>query len=771
MRFLLLTAVTTSLFAASPSGTPSFEKSVQPVLKQTCSMCHNEKLASGGLDITPFLDRASVLEKREGWEHIVAKVHTGEMPPKGVPRPPADRMLALEKFVQGEFDRVDRAAKPDPGRVTARRLNRAEYSNTVRDLLGIHFSANDEFPPDDSGYGFDNIGDVLTVSPVLLQKYLSAAEKIASRAVGADPLPKPGLFNKRARLLRKDVDTVEFTDRVEFDADYVVSSEISGHRGPQGKPVTLVISVDGKPLKTVSVPSALTEVTRLAGSTQRVTEEVRVFLTEGPHTFRSQFINDDFFKDIKDLRPANHTNPSKNIFTETMQITGPFPAKDVPGRNKILVCDPATGPACLEKILTPLVHSAYRRPPAKSDIAELLKIAETARAAGYTPGQSLQFAITTMLVSPNFLFRIERDPKPGAVGRISDVELASRLSYFFWSSMPDAELLRVAEANKLHQPLALDAQMKRMLADSKSAALAENFAGQWLEIRSLDASKPDPKKFPDWGPELKESMRTETRMFFENVMRENRPVSDFLDGKYTFINEQLAKHYGIPGVTGPEFRRVDLTGDQRSGVLTQGSVLTVSSYPSRTSVVLRGKFVLENFLGSAPPPPPPDIPSLDETATGATHSLRQQMEQHRSNAACASCHSRMDVLGFGLENYDAIGQWRAEDGKFHIDPSGTFPNGKSFATPGEMKAVLLANLPEFTHTLTQKMMIYSLGRGIQSYDRLAVEDIVRRTAESGYKFQTLIAGIVRSFPFQSRRGDTPVTQNTPIKTSQEIARK
>lgn len=707
---------------------------------------------------------------REGWEHILSKIHTGEMPPKGVPKLPAEQLEALEAYVQGEFDRVDRAAKPNAGRVTARRLNRVEYANTVRDLLGVHFSATDEFPPDDSGYGFDNIGDVLTVSPVLMQKYLAAAEKIASHAVGADPLPKPGLFNKKNLILRKDLETVDLTDQVEYDADYIVRALITGHRGLNGKPVTMVISVDGKTLKTAEVSTMLTQVTKQAASTQRTTEEVRVHLTEGPHTFRAQFVNDDFYKDEKDLRPASHLNANKDIFTDSIEIAGPFASADAHvARNKILVCDVAAGVACWERILTPLVHRAYRRPVVKSDVADLLKIAQTARSAGYNPAESLQFAITAMLVSPQFLFRMEHDPRPGAVDRISDVELANRLSYFLWSSMPDDDLSRLAETNRLHQPAILDAQMKRMLADPKSASLAENFAGQWLEIRSLDAVKPDPKKFPDWSPELRDAMRTETRMFFESVMRDNRPVSDFLDGNYTYLNELLAKHYGITGITGPEFRRVELTTNQRSGVLTQGSVLTVSSYSARTSVVLRGKFILENFLGAAPPPPPPDIPALDETAVGTSRSLRQQMEKHRSNAACAACHARMDVLGFGLENYDAVGQWREQDGKFPIDPAGTFPNGKAFTTPAEMKAVLHANLPDFTHTIVEKMMIYALGRGIQNYDRLAVQDIVTKTSADGYRFQTLISGIIHSFPFQARSGESVVTSVTPPVTPKVIA--
>ena len=387
---------------------------------------------------------------------------------------------------------------------------------------------------------------------------------------------------------------------------------------------------------------------------------------------------------------------------------------------------------------------------------ELLKVYEKANGAGASPAQSLQFAITAMLVSPQFLFRIEHDPKPGAIEKVSDIELASRLSYFLWSSMPDEELLRLGEAGKLHEPAVLDAQIARMIADPKSISFAENFAGQWLEIRSLDAIKPDAKKFPEWNAALRDAMRTETSMFFQAVLRDNRPISDFIDGKYTFLNEMLAKHYGIEGVTGPEFRRVELTPEvskgQRGGVLTQASVLTVSSYPVRTSVVLRGKYILENILGAPPPPPPPDVPRLNEDSVGVAASLRQQMERHRSDAVCASCHSRMDVLGFGLENYDAIGRWRTMDGKFPVDASGAFPNGKTFTTPAEMKALLDGNMPEFARCLAEKLLTYSLGRGIETFDRRTVQDIVRQTVEHEYKFQAMIRAIVHSPAFLERKG-------------------
>jgi hypothetical protein len=411
----------------------------------------------------------------------------------------------------------------------------------------------------------------------------------------------------------------------------------------------------------------------------------------------------------------------------------------------------------VDRILSTLARRAYRRPAGKSEVAELLRVFDQAKTSGYTPAQSLQFAITAALVSPNFLFRIERDPEPGAVVRVSDIELASRLSYFLWSSMPDDELLALGESNRLHLPAVLDAQVQRMLADPKSVAFAENFAGQWLETRTLDAIRPDPKKFLEWTPELKEAMRAETRMFFESVMRQNRPISDFLDGNYTFLNEVLAEHYGIAGVTGPEFRRVELTTDQRSGVLTQAGVLTVSSYPSRTSVVLRGKFILENILGAPPPPPPPDVPRLNEEAVGVSQSQRQQMEAHRFDPVCASCHSKMDALGFAFENYDAIGRWRSQDGDIPVDSSGGLPDGRTFHGAAELKDLLKQNMPEFARCLASKLLTYSLGRALNPNkdedDRAAVRAVAAEAAQNGYKFQAMITAIVHSPSFQQRKGE------------------
>ncbi len=422
----------------------------------------------------------------------------------------------------------------------------------------------------------------------------------------------------------------------------------------------------------------------------------------------------------------------------------------------MLVCDPATGQRCVDRIIATMARRAYRRPVTGAEVASLKKFVVMATDEGQSVEQGIALAIQAMLVSPHFLFHIERDLYPNdptRAHRITDVELASRLSYFLWNSMPDEELLSLAERRRLSTPAVFDAQVTRMLADAKASAMAENFAGQWLEVRNLDSIKPDPQKFPAWGPELREAMKTETRLFFDAILRENRPITEFIDARYTFLNELLANHYGIDGVTGPDFRRVELTTPERGGVLSHGSVLAVSSYPTRTSVVIRGKYILQNILGTPPPPPPADVPALDEEAVGTTASLRKQMEKHRTNSVCASCHSRMDPLGFALENYDAIGKWRTADGGFPIDSTGVLPGGKRFTGPAEMRQILTERVPDFSKTLTEKLLIYALGRGLERYDRPTVNAITKRAAETGYGFQTLVREVVRSLPFRSRRGE------------------
>ena len=729
----------------------SFDRDVRPVLDEVCSRCHNEKKANAGLNVATFMDPASLSSKRDGWELIVDKLKKGDMPPADEEPLSAHERAAMVAFAEAAFARDDRELKPDPGRVPAHRLTRAEYANTIRDLLAVDFRASDEFPPDDSGYGFDNIGDVLTVSPALMQRYLSAAEKIAARAVGGGTLPAPGVFTRRSRARRIADGTLEVKDVLEYDADYVIRVGLQGHRGADDPPVTLAISVDGSPVKTVTVPVQLSAVNKQGGATQRALYEARVFLPGNEHTFRAAFVNDETLASIP---VKSRADVNVNIFPEFVDVAGPFaPQTPTVVKKKALVCDPAAGQVCVSRILRTLARRAYRRPVTPGDLAPLDRVYAKAIARGYTPAEGVQFAMAAMLVSPHFLFRVEKDPLPGTIARVSDVELASRLSYFLWSSMPDEELLRLGETARLHVPAVLTAQVTRMLADPKAGALADNFAAQWLETRSLDAVTRDSTKFPEWNNELRDAMRTETRLFFDAVLRENRPISDFIDGRYTFLNGRLARHYGIPDVEGPDFRRVELATDERSGVFTHASVLTVSSYPTRTSVVLRGKYLLETVLNAPPPPPPADVPALDEKGIGVAVSHRAQLEAHRENSLCASCHNKMDPLGFGLENYDAVGRWRTKDGAFPIDATGTFPGGKSFATPAELKALLRNRMPQFARALSERMLTYALGRGVEPYDRLVVKELVARTAADDYRIQALVQSIVASVPFQERRGE------------------
>ncbi len=740
--------------AAQPPSAAAFKAVTESLFNVTCFQCHNDLEVAGGIDFSHYLSVETLSKDRDLWELVAAKLKSREMPPPDVERPPDAQINALVKFLDAEFERADASIRPDPGRVTARRLNRTEYTNTIRDLLAVEFRADLNFPTDDSGDGFDNIGDVLTVSPVLMEKYLSSAARIATRAIAAEPLPKPieKEYSLRFRNLRRlNPSNVEATHRIDFDADYTLRIGLPGNRAKDAKPVTLGVWVDGKLMKTALVetkPSGLVYFNPYSET------ELRVALPEGDHAFRLGFIDDDF---VATLAKGDVYKDTLNKWIGSMTVIGPFPSQEVkPSRAKVLVCDPNAGALCVDKIVSTLARRAYRRPVTRADVAALTKFVALAKADGQSTEQGIALAIQAMLVSPHFLFHIERDPKPIdplAVHRVSDVELASRLSYFLWNSMPDDQLLNLAERRQLSAPPVLDAQVTRMLADPRASAMAENFAGQWLELRNLDSIKPDPQKFPAWNPELRDAMKTETRMFFDSILRENRPIGEFLNARYTFLNELLASHYGIDGVRGPEFRRVELTTNERGGVLSHGSVLAVSSYPTRTSVVIRGKYILQNILGAPPPPPPANVPPLDEDTVGTAASLRQQMDKHRTNTVCASCHSRMDPLGFALENYDAIGKWRTQDGNFPVDSSGTLPSGQSFSSPAEMRQVLGGMIPEFARCLTEKMLTYALGRGLERYDRPTVQAITKRLAASGYGFRTLVNEVVRSLPFQSRRGE------------------
>src|SRR5581483_988792 len=591
----------------------SFRRTIQPFIAENCLGCHNSKAKTGGLDLESFRSTEDVLNNRELWERVTQKIRSGEMPPRGMPRPDEQQIKAVTDWIEAQFARLDRSQKPDPGRVTARRLNRYEYNNTIRDLLAVDFRPADDFPADDSGYGFDNIGDVLSLSPLLMEKYLAAADKIARAAIVINEPVKPVVERFRPDRLPKGAgqdsfarpDAIQVTPEFPFDAEYDLQADISGAVLQTRVMVKVTIWLDSQQVKTL-------EFDRRQEKPWIVGERVRI--KAGQHQFKVTLEHDG-------LRPEDKDPTKTRLGFNGIQIQGPFnlasPAA-TESYKRIFTCGHAYGqhqPSCAGKILSDLARRAYRRPVTPAEVEALARFVSLAREEGDSFEQGIRVALQAILVSPHFLFRVERDPDPNnpqAIHRVNDYELASRLSYFLWSSLPDDELLRQAGLNRLHLPAVMTAQVRRMLRDPKSKALVENFGGQWLQLRKLETVKPDPDRFPNFTPELREAMRRETELFFSAIINEDRSVLDFLDARFTFVNETLARHYGIPGVTGKEFRRITLDGQQRGGILTQASVLTVSSYPTRTSPVLRGKWILENILNAPPPPPPPSVPNLDE---------------------------------------------------------------------------------------------------------------------------------------------------------------
>ncbi|MCI0624454.1 MAG: DUF1592 domain-containing protein [Acidobacteria bacterium] len=726
----------------------------------------------GAVRFDVFADQATALKEPALWETTVQKVRSGEMPPRGQPRPTLKSIRAVTDWIESQLDQLSTKARPDPGRVTARRLNRVEYNNTVRDLTGLDLRPADDFPADDSGYGFDNIGDVLSLSPLLMEKYMAAASKIIRAAVVDVPVVNPAREKYIAPRIHEGEDPkpgmevtplggFHVTADFPYVAQYRVQVRIQARRyhpnysekgSPLPPPVPMVVSVDGKPLKTFEIEYSYSQ-----GSF-----DVTFEATAGEHVVSAEFL----IQDNEPLRvniPQCPCHGEMALFVDYFEIEGPFDPKLAPlpeSHKRILVCGHHKGqhqPGCAQEVLSKLATKAYRRPVTQEEIDDLKRFVDLAQKKGDSFEQGIRLAMKAILVSPHFLFRIEQGQDPHddseALHKVSQYELASRLSYFLWSSMPDEELFEAAVNFKLRDPRVLRRQTQRMLEDPKSKALVENFAGQWLQLRNLDRTTPDPEVFPNFDNELRSAMRRETELFFETVMREDRSVLDFLDGKFTFLNARLARHYGIQRVDGAEFRRVDLDGTQRSGVLTHASILTISSYPTRTSPVLRGKWLLENILGAAPPPPPPGVPELDTKEAGITATLRAKLEQHRANPNCAVCHEKMDALGFGLENYNAIGEWRTHDGKFEIDSSGELAEGLTFSRPSELKVALKSEKDDFVRCLTEKMLIYALGRGLERYDKPVVDHIVSRLAEDDYRFSRLIEEIVNSMPFQMRGGD------------------
>ncbi|MDQ2841727.1 MAG: DUF1592 domain-containing protein [Acidobacteriota bacterium] len=764
-----------SVATSVPASQLSFDQVVTPFVQQNCAACHNEKLKTAGLTLTSYHDTAALLNDREVWEKVVRRVRAGEMPPQGMPRPKPETIATVTNWIEQQFAEADRNTPPDPGHLTAHRLNRVEYNNTVRDLLAVNFKPATDFPADDSGYGFDNIGDVLSVSPVLMEKYLNAATKIANRAIPSGALPRPTRERFQPEHSPND-DGMELENRFEFPAagDYEVSAAVNGRK----EPFRIHLLIDGKEIQTGDV---------LVEKDKPRSYEIKLHVPYGEHVLSAtmdsrtptpaEVATAERLKadaeasyrkaiakhpeDVKEIdRQRAVSNPPTYI--DMLEVRGPYhplPPPEPESYRRIFICGHPAGrhtAQCARTDLAHLARLAYRRPVTSDEVEQLDKLVISAQKDGMSFEQAMRIGVEAILVSPSFLYRIERDPRPddpSAIHPVNDYELASRLSYFLWSSMPDENLLQVAAERHLHDPSVLNAQVKRMLQDPKSDALVDNFAGQWLELRNLDSIQPDPDEFPAFNAQLRRAMYTESELFVQSIVRGDRSIIDFLDGKYTFVNERLAKFYGIPGVTGNQFRRVSLDGTERSGVLTQASVLTVTSYPTRTSPVLRGKWILENVLNAPPPPPPPGVGSIDAKGGPLAGTMRQQMEKHRADPMCASCHKRMDPLGFALENYNAIGQWRTHDAGQQIDASGMLPDGKAFNGSAELKTILAANRDTFAECLTEKLTIYALGRGLEAYDRRAVKNIVTNLSANDYRFSALISGIVNSVPFQMGRGD------------------
>jgi cytochrome c553 len=751
MRAIVVAAAALPALAQLDSSVPGF-------LARHCVACHNAKAKTAGLDLERLRDPKVALAERDAWESVADKLRSGAMPPKGAPRPDPAATAVVVAWADKHVRALDRSRRPDPGRVTARRLNRAEYNNTIRDLMGIAFRPADDFPLDDSGHGFDNIGDVLSLSPTLMEKYLAAADRVVRAALRTGPAPKPLMERYDAektgmaksvpadpegtRLVTKGGLVVRH--RFPHTGAYELRLAVRGRGVPDAPPSPLAIIVNGKVVETAPVE---------VGQNKKRLWEVRVEVPAGEGELGGAFV---WPGADAHPRPANAAafDPAIDAFyVDSLELRGPFVDPALPdSHNRVFVCSPAQPGRfdydCARRILGGFLARAWRRPIAPAEIDAMLGFVRMAEKEGDTFEQGVALAVKAALVSPNFLFRIERDPTGAEPRRLSGPELASRLSYFLWSSMPDEELLRA----DLARPDSLAVQVRRMLADPKSRALAENFAGQWLEIRNLDTATPDTRRFKEWDADLREAMRRETTLFFAEMVRENRDIRDFADGRFTYLNERLASHYGIVGVEGRGFRRVELSGDQRGGILTHASVLTVTSYPTRTSPVQRGIWVLENFLGNKIPPPPANVPNLQVAEVGKTLSLRGQMEQHRADPACAVCHEKMDSLGFGLENYDAVGGWRTHDGKIPVDSAGVAPGGKPFATPAEMRRILREDADSLARNLVEKLLTYALGRGLESYDRPAVRAIADKAAAGGYRFGTIILEIAASQPFQQRRG-------------------
>ena len=751
------------------------------VIATYCTSCHNQRLKTAGLTLDS-INVDDVAGSAEIWEKVVRKVRGGLMPPAGARQPDAPTRDAFVTSIEAELDRAW-AAHPSPGRPLLRRLNRAEYANAVRDLVALDVDVAALLPPDDSAYGFDNISDALNVSPSLQERYLAAAEKIGELAIGdpeagtlSDTYHVRGDVSQNQHLDGMPLGTLGGTRVTHFfprDGEYVIQTRLfrTNFDNPRGieYPHEFELTLDGERVHHATIGGAadLSAAFALPKETADAIDErlaVRIRVRAGPHDVVAAFIGSAPTMDATKLRPFLKSAFDTLDWTgrphvRTVTVTGPFNATgpgDTPARRRIFTCRPAGSSneeSCARQIVATLARRAFRAPVNETDMQPLLAFYRSGRQEG-SFDLGIERALQLILASPKFVFRAERDPaelKPGSVHRVSDVELASRLSFFLWSSIPDDELLAEANAGRLKDPSVLERQTRRMLADPKAQALVSNFAGQWLHLRNLRNAQPHADDFPDFDDNLRHAFQRETELLFESVMREDRSVVDLLRADYTFVNERLARHYGIPNVYGSQFRRVPVTDDKRKGLLGHGSLLTLTSHATRTSPVLRGKFILENILGTPPPSPPPDVPALKENEKGQKpKTVREQMAEHRANPTCASCHKIMDPIGFALDNFDAVGAWRTEDAGAPIDVSGELTDGTRIDGVVSLRKAILARPDLFAGTMTEKLLVYALGRGLDDHDMPVVRAILRTAAAHDYRFSSLILGVVGSVPFQMR---------------------
>ena len=729
-------------------------------MEKYCFDCHGNGADEGGLTLDEFAKPEAFIKNRKTAGMVFKLISAGVMPPEDGEQPKKEERQAAVDWIDARLNYVDCGLPPDPGRVTIRRLNRAEYNNTIRDLVGIDFDPAADFPSDEVGNGFDNIGDVLSLPPLLLEKYLEAAEMIAKKAIVAHP-DRFGI----QRFAGKDLEgtgsaggpggdgfitmassgSVIAKVRIPAKSEYVVRTEAKADQAGD-EPARMELRLDGKKIQVFDIK----------GRRKTDMYEAKLKIEAGQHKIEAVFINDFYNPKAK-----NPEERDRNLHVRQVEVVPTNVSLDqLPeSHRRIIFLTPdknTSNEAAAEKILKRFIAQAFRRPSTDEEVEKFAGLALFAISRGETFERGIQIAVTGVLVSPHFLFRVEDhspSEKPG-IKPVSDYELASRLSYFLWSSMPDEELFRLAAEKKLHQPAELEKQVRRMLGDPKSEALVDNFASQWLNLRNLEEVSPDPKMFPSFNDELRRDMRKETEEFFAAILREDRSVMDFLDANFTFVNERLAEHYGLSGVKGEKFQKVSLAGAPRAGVLTQASILTLTSNPTRTSPVKRGKWILENLLNEPPPPPPPNVPELEETAKEKPGlSLRKQLELHRQSPTCAACHKTMDPLGLGFENFDAIGKWRERDGKLPVDASGELPGGQKFQGPIELIKLLKRKKAAFRRCLVEKMLTYALGRGLEYYDRCAVDTITQNMDQDDNRFSRMVLEIVNSKPFLYRRAE------------------